>query len=132
MYANWLSVLVAAASAFMVGGLWYGALFEKPWMRANGLTEAQIKQGNPLKIYGTSFLLSIVSAFFLGHLLAFFNPEPKQIMMISSGIAMGFIIPSIGISYLFSHRTGKLFLIDAGYWLAFYTVMGGVFVLLGV
>ena len=31
---NWLSVVVAAASSFLVGGLWYGPLFGKAWMNA--------------------------------------------------------------------------------------------------
>jgi hypothetical protein len=52
-------------------------------------------------------------------------------MMISVGTALGFIVPAIGTNYLFGRKSGKLFAIDAGYWIAFYTAMGAVFVLLG-
>jgi hypothetical protein len=128
---NWLTIIVAALAGFMVGGIWYGPLLGKAWMAQHGLTEEQLAKGNPLKIYGTTFVLSLVSAFFLGHLRAHFDPAPRQTMMIASGIALGFIIPAIGTNYLFSHKPLKLFLIDAGYWFLFYTAMGAVFVLLG-
>jgi hypothetical protein len=51
--------------------------------------------------------------------------------MISTGIAIGFIIPAIGTNYLFGRKSGTLFAIDAGYWLVFYAAMGSVFALLG-
>jgi hypothetical protein len=51
--------------------------------------------------------------------------------MISIGISLGYIIPAIGINYLFSRKSGRLFAIDAGYWLVFYTAMGLVFLMLG-
>lgn len=40
---NWLAVLVAAAASFMVGGIWYGALFAKKWVELNGHDEAAQK-----------------------------------------------------------------------------------------
>ena len=39
--------------------------------------------------------------------------------------------PAIGTNYLFSRASGRLFAIDAGYWLLFYAAMGAVFVILG-
>ena len=52
-------------------------------------------------------------------------------MMISSGIALGFIIPAIGTNYLLSRARLKLFLADAGYWLACCLAMGAVVVVMG-
>jgi len=40
---NWLAVLVAALASFMVGGLWYGAIFGKKWIEVNGHDEAAQK-----------------------------------------------------------------------------------------
>jgi hypothetical protein len=129
--ANLLAILVAAACGFMVGGIWYGPLFGKAWQREIGLSDDDIKAGNPLKIYGTAFLFSVLSAVFLGHLLAHFDPDFNRTLMITIGIAIGFIVPAIGTNYLFGHKSGKLFAIDAGYWIAFYAAMGLVFALLG-
>ncbi len=130
--ANLLAILVAAAAGFLVGGIWYGPLFGKAWMAQHGLTEEELKNANMLKIYGLTFAFSVLSAVFLGHLLAHFGTmSARSTMMISVGTALGFIVPAIGTNYLFSRKSGKLFAIDAGYWLLFYAAMGGVFALLG-
>ena len=129
--ANLLTILVAASTGFLIGGLWYGPLFGKAWMAENGFTEAQLRSGNMLKIYGLTFAFSMLSAIFLGHLLAFFDTNARSTLMISIGISLGYIIPAIGTNYLFSRKSGRLFAIDAGYWLVFYTAMGLVFLMLG-
>ena len=43
------------------------------WMAEHGFTEEQLRGGNMLKIYGLTFAFSVLSAVFLGHLLAFFD-----------------------------------------------------------
>ena len=128
---NLLAILVAAASGFMVGGLWYGPLFGKAWQREIGLSDDEIKSGNMAKIFGITFLFSILSAVFLGHLLSHFDTDFQRTMMISIGIAIGFVAPAIGTNYLYGRKSGKLFAIDAGYWIDFYAAMGLVFGLLG-
>ncbi len=130
--ANLLAIFVAAASGFLIGGLWYGPLFGKAWMAANNFTEEELNKSNMVKIYGLTFAFSVLSAVFLGHMLAATGvTSPRSVMMISVGTALGFIVPAIGTNYLFSRVSGTLFAIDAGYWLAFYAAMGAVFVLLG-
>lgn len=129
--ANLLAILMAASTGFLIGGLWYGPLFGKAWMAEHGFTEEQLRGGNMLKIYGLTFAFSVLSAVFLGHLLAFFDTNPRSTLMISIGISLGYIIPAIGTNYLFSRKSGRLFAIDAGYWLVFYVAMGLVFLLLG-
>ena len=129
--ANLLAILVAAAAGFLVGGLWYGPLFGKIWMAENGFTEEELKKANMLKIYGLTFAFSVLSAVCLGHLLAFFDTNTRATLMISTGIALGYIVPAIGTNYLFARKSGKLFAIDAGYWVVFYAAMGLVFVFLG-
>ena len=41
---EWLPSLIAALSAFMLGGLWYSpALFGKVWQREAGLSDEQLR-----------------------------------------------------------------------------------------
>lgn len=129
--ANILAILIAAASGFLVGGIWYGPLFGKAWQRAIGLSDDELKSANVIKIFGITFLFSLLSAVFLGHLLAHFDTDFYRTMMISTGIALGFVAPAIGTNYLYGRKSGKLFAIDAGYWIVFYAAMGLVFGLLG-
>ena len=128
--ANLLAILVAAATGFLIGGLWYGPLFGKAWMAEHGFTEEQLRGSSMIKIYGLTFAFSVLSAVFLGHLLAFFDTNTRSTLMISVGISLGYIIPAIGTNYLFSRKSGKLFAIDAGYWIVFYAAMGLVFLIL--
>src|SRR4030095_14899756 len=69
---NWLAVLVAGVSSFVVGGIWYSPpLFGKAWMKDNNFTEEQIKKGgNKGKIFGFTFIFSLVMAANLGMFLA--------------------------------------------------------------
>jgi hypothetical protein len=129
--ANILAILIAAASGFLVGGIWYGPLFGKAWQRAIGLSDNELKSANMIKIFGITFLFSLLSAVFLGHLLAHFDTDFYRTMMISTGIALGFVAPAIGTNYLYGRKSGKLFAIDAGYWIVFYAAMGLIFGLLG-
>jgi hypothetical protein len=62
MELNWIAVVAAAASSFLLGGVWYSALFAKPWMQAAGLSEAQAKSGNPAIIFGGSFVLALIAS----------------------------------------------------------------------
>jgi hypothetical protein len=126
-----LAILIAAASGFLVGGIWYGPLFGKAWQRAIGLSDDELKSANMIKIFGITFLFSLLSAVFLGHLLAHFDTDFYRTMMISTGIALGFVVPAIGTNYLYGRKSGKLFAIDAGYWIVFYAAMGLIFGLLG-
>ncbi len=130
--ANLITILVAAFSGFLVGGLWYGPIFGKIWRKEAGITNQQMRTINPIKIFGLTFALSVVSSIFLGHLLASTGvTKPHIVMMISVGVALGFIVPALGINYLFNNKSGRLFAIDAGYWIVFYAAMGGVYIVLG-
>lgn len=123
--ANWLAVIAAAIAGFVAGGLWYGPLFGKKWMAAMGFSDADVAGGSMVKIFGLTILLSIVSSAMLAHMFARLgNPPFPIIMMMSTGIALGFVIPSLGINYLYQRQKMALFWIDAGYWLLFYAVLG--------
>jgi hypothetical protein len=126
---HWLPILLAAVAGFGVGGLWYSVLFKKQWMAARGLDCEPAKANNNMGlIFGTTFVLNLIAAFVLDHVLGTYTPQPDMglSIMISGGIALGFIITSIGVNYLFSGMSRALFLIDAGYWFVIYCVMGAI------
>ena len=130
---HWLAVLVAAVSGFMIGGIWYGPLFGKAWQAARGLSDEAMKTGNMPMIFGLTFVLNLASAFILDHTLATYTGlDLSTKVMIASGVALGFIIPALGVNYLFSRQPLRLFLIDGGYWFVIYTVMGLEFALMAV
>ena len=119
---HWLAVVIAAASAFVVGALWYGPLFGKAWAKARGLSAARLSSNMPLILV---LILQLFSAYILDHVIATYGlPDFSLSVMISGGLALGFILPAIGVNYLFSRLPLRLYAIDAGYWLVAYSLMG--------
>ena len=66
MEFNFLAILVAALSSFVVGFIWYNPkVFGTIWMREAGITPEQGQKGNMLKIFGLTFVYSFMIAFFM-------------------------------------------------------------------
>jgi hypothetical protein len=121
---NWLAALAAAVSSFVVGGLWYvPALFGKAWQREAGVTDEQIKTGNPVKIFGGALVLSVIAAVVFA---MFLGPKPAVGFATSAGFAAGlcWVATSFGINYLFERKSLTLFLINGGYHTVQFTVIG--------
>jgi hypothetical protein len=60
---NWLAVIAAALSMFVIGGIWYSpVLFDKAWRRAANLSDEDVARGNPAVIFGVAFILTLVMA----------------------------------------------------------------------
>jgi hypothetical protein len=126
-FALW-PVLAGTAAFFVVGAVWYGALFAKPWQRAAGLSDEMMKSGNMALIFGLAFAFEMLIAMVLWHLVARTDPAPHVVMMMATGFAVGVMIPAIGINYLFLRKPLLLFLIDAGHFIVGMAAMGGVFI----
>lgn len=127
-FALW-PVLAGALALFAVGALWYGVIFAKPWQRAAGLSNTQLKTGNRGVIFALTFAFEVLIAMVLWHLIARTDPPGYVVMMMAVGFAAGVMIPAIGINYLFQRKPLALFLIDAGHFLVGMAAMGGVFLL---
>lgn len=123
---NWISVLVAAIVAFAIGGLWYSPLlFSKLWQTELKLKDEEIKKANIPLIFSTTFFLNLISAVALKVLL---GNDSTLLIGLTSGlvVSVAWISTSLGINYLFSGKSFRLFLIDAGYFIVFFTVMGAI------
>jgi len=123
---NWLAVFVSALSTFLIGGLWYSpVLFARPWMALNGFTEEDLRKANMAKIFGGSFVLSLIIA---TNLAFFLGKEATLAFGVAAGIAagLGWVTMSMAIIYLFERRPMKLLLINGGYNVVAYGVMGAI------
>ncbi|WP_420577942.1 DUF1761 domain-containing protein [Ekhidna sp.] len=123
---NWLAVLVATVSAFIVGGLWYGPIFGKAWMAEMGFTEDDLKDANMAKIYGTAFVLEFIIALQLAFFLGHGGTEPTVGQGATYGLHIGlfFIAAAMGVNALFSRSSLKLWFINAFYFVILLTLMG--------
>lgn len=123
---NWLATIVAALSAFVVGGIWYSPkVFCNPWMKDSKLTEADLKAGNTAKIFSFTALFSLIMAINL----AMFLNDPKTTT--SWGATAGFLAGiwgfcAIAIHSLFEQRPWRHIFINGGYTIVSMTVMGAI------
>ena len=130
---NYLAVLAAAVSAFVLGGLWYSPiLFAKKWMAYTGneCAEGEKPKGNMGVIFGGAFLLSLVAAY-LFVLIVPFDPDWQSGAIAGAITGFGFAATSFGISYLFEQRPLGLWLINGGYHVLQFTLYGIVLGLMG-
>lgn len=122
---NVLAVLVATLAGFVIGGTWYGPLFGKPWMNASGVTPEKTAQGNAAIVFGLAFVLNAIIAIGLALLLG----EHRGLLLgLHTGLAVGFffVLTALGVIYLFERRPLKHYLINAGYQIVNFTVMGAI------
>ena len=118
---NYLAVLAAAVSTFLIGGLWYSpALFGKTWNRE---AKAPEQPGHPVVVFGVSFVLALFAAWVFA---IFLGPNPPWNKAVIAGVLVGFcwVGTSFGINDAFAQRSFKLWLIDAGYHTLQFTLYG--------
>src|SRR5437868_10462697 len=71
---NIFAVLASGIAFMAIGAFWYSpAAFGKQWQKLVGLKPSDIKQSEMGKIYGSSFVASMVLAYILGYLLNALN-----------------------------------------------------------
>lgn len=122
---NWMATGTAALSSFAVGALWYSpALFGKAWMKVNGFTEEQTKNFPRGKIFGFSFLFSVIMSVNLAMFLA--SPETDAAWGAIAGFLAGFgwVAMALAVTALFENRSWKYICINAGYHVVALVIMG--------
>ncbi len=64
--ANWWIIPLAAFIPLLVGSIWYNPkVFGKSWVKAAEITEERAQSGNVIKIFGLTYLFSILAAYML-------------------------------------------------------------------
>ncbi|HEX2090757.1 MAG TPA: DUF1761 domain-containing protein [Longimicrobiaceae bacterium] len=122
---NWLAVVVASVSTFVLGALWYGPLFGKTWMRASGMSEEQMAQGGAGMIFGLSFVLQLVAAV----VLAMFIGANSTIgfgLFAGGSVGLFWVAAALGVVYLFERRPLAHWAVNAGYHVVSFLVMGAI------
>lgn len=100
---------------------WYSpVLFGRAWNAENGSTP---QPGHPAKVFGVSFLFSLIAAVAFAHWI---GPSPPLDLALKTGAIAGFafVAASFGINYQFAQRSFKLWLIDGGYHTAQFLLFG--------
>ena len=123
---NYLAVLAASLVGFVVGFLWYGPLFGKPWMIAVGL-DPEVVRNSPKPRMQRIFTISFILQYIMAYCLAMFLGNETDAAL---GALYGFLtgLPwiafAIAINALYEGKSFKYMLINGGYWTVTFTLMG--------
>jgi len=122
---NHWAVWICAILNLVLGALWYSpALFFNSWKKENGLTDEQLKNMKPMKVYGLAFILGLI----FSYNMAFYLGDDKTDMAwgTTAGLltGLGFCFTLFTIIALFELRSWKYILINAGYIILYSTLVG--------
>ena len=125
---NWWAVLVATVAAFLLGGLWYGPVFGRAWLRALGKTEDDIEPTpTPFVI---SFFTSLVTAVVLAALIKTLSLDSvTDGVLIGLFTGVGFIATAMASDAAFCGWSASLWCIQAGYRVSYSVLIGLILVL---
>lgn len=133
---NYLAVLAAAVASMVLGFLWYGPLFGKPWADMMGYKfdspEAmKAMQKKAMPGYVASFIGALVMSYVLAHSLIFASAY-TQTEGVSAGLMagfwswLGFVAPVTLGTVFWESKPWKLWFINVSYWLVLLLVMGAI------
>ena len=128
---NWLAVLVAAIAAMPLGAVWYSPmLFARPWMRAIGKSEEEMRTrsgpGLPYLLV-LAFVAWLVVAYVLSWIV-----DWAEANSVVEGLAVGFlcffgfVLTGMAVNTAFAGRGRDLLLIDGGHLLLVLLVQGAI------
>jgi hypothetical protein len=127
MKTNYAAVVVAAIAYWMLGAVWYGVLFSKPWMELEHMSMEQAKSMNPVLPYVITLLLNLVIAYVVAQICVWRNANT-----VGRGAAVGVLLwvgivgPITFTTYMYEMRPHLLFAINEFYPLAGLVLMGAI------
>jgi hypothetical protein len=136
---SWTALLIAAAAAWIFGGIYYGVL-GRAWIAAQGKTMETLKAENAGKSaatksapFVTSFIAEVVMAAVLSGILFHSGMTTVRAGVISGALCwLGFVLTTIVVNNAYAFRSLKLTAIDAGHWLGALVIIGAVVGWLGI
>lgn len=128
---NYFAVVVSAVASMIIGFLWYGPLFGKPWLKLMAFTPEKMEEAKAKgmsKTYALMALGSLVMSFVLAHALIFGSSYLKMYgisaaFQVAFWNWLGFIAPVTLSSVLWEGKPWKLWLLNNGYYVVSLFVM---------
>ncbi len=122
---NHYAVLVCAVLNLAVGALWYSpALFFSPWKSANGFSDEDLKKASPAKTFSITLILSLLIAYNLAFFLGDAGTDWKWGLTAGFLTGFGWAAPIFAIVALFEMRSWKYILINSGYMIIYFSLIG--------
>jgi surface polysaccharide O-acyltransferase-like enzyme len=127
MKTNYAAVFISAIAYWLLGAVWYGVLFSKPWMALENISVEQAKSMNPVLPYVITFVLNLLIAYALAQICIWRNANTIG-RGASVGVLLwiGFVGPITFTTYMYEMRPKELFAINEFFSLAGLVLMGAI------
>ena len=128
---NYLAVVVASLVSFVIGMVWYTPLtFGNVWMKEEGLKEGDVSKKAQVRGFLISFITAIIQAFGIAILINLLQADSfLQGLLTGAAASILFVATSIGMNYAYEQRTMRLFFINAGYSVIYFSATGAILAL---
>jgi hypothetical protein len=125
MFINHWAVFACVIFNLVLGAIWYSpALFYNAWKKENNLTDEQLKQSNPAKTYGITFLLAYLMSYNLAFFLGDANTDWQWGTTAGFLAGFGWAAAIFAVIALFEQKSWKYIFINGGYIVIYFTVIG--------
>ncbi len=129
---NYLAVIVAAIAAIVIGFLWYGPLFGKPWMKLMGMSKesmSKTKQQEMMKSYAIMIVSTLVMSYVLAHTTEFAMTYTRTYGVMGGFMSgfwtwLGFMATIQLDDVIWGKKSWKLYFLNTSYRLVSLVVMG--------
>jgi surface polysaccharide O-acyltransferase-like enzyme len=127
MKTNYAAVFISAIAYWLLGAVWYGVVFSKPWMALENISIEQAKSMNPVLPYVITFVLNLLIAYSLAQICVWRNANTAG-RGASVGVLLwiGFVGPITFTTYMYEMRPKELFAINEFFPLAGLVLMGAI------
>jgi len=124
---NWIAIVCAAAAYWIIGAIWYMALFGKTWAAAIQQHGVKLQQsGMAAKMIG-NFIANVVAAIVMARLIQRMGiPDAVHGLRLGAGMGVGFSATALTIQYLWESKPFKVWLIDTSYHFFGCMALGGI------
>lgn len=129
---NYVAVLVCGIVNMVLGFLWYGPIFGKPWAKMMGFDMSDKKKMKEMQkkmgpTYLIMFLMSMLTAYILTHFLQYALAKTAVDGVLTGVWAwMGFALPVTLANSLFGGKKLQVMAIDSGYYLVSFMIFGAI------
>lgn len=128
---NWLAVLAATASNMVLGGLWYGPILGKRWMKAMGMDPNMTMSPEKKKEGNKAMMLMVPLAFISSYVLAHFIDYTASVTWMDGAqcgfwLWLGFQMPLLLQGKIFENKKMELIYINGAYQLAAILIQGAI------
>lgn len=131
---NYLAIIVSTILMMIIGYVWYGPLFGKPWSALMKFTPEHMAAARA-KGMTTNYIIMALGAFLMSFILAHAIIFADTFMQIGGALAgtlvgvmnwLGFVVPVSLSIVLWDNKPWKLWFINAGYYLVGLVIIGAV------